>query len=165
MESRHRGVDVPRLGSRVPPPAGGVRPVVGEQVVTCLPSRGRDATVPLIGLVEGLVLAAFRKTGVPLQRIRPALTVLGREIGLEHALASRGLYSDGAEVLYDFASREGNPLGDVTEDLVVVRSGQHVFAVMALAMKEQLPRQLSFLQATPFNVFKKISEVITCKNQ
>ena len=106
----------------------GSRPVIGAPVVTCLPPRGRDATVPLIGLVEGLVLAAFRRTGVPLQRIRPALAVLGEEIGLEHALASRGLYSDGAEVLYDFAHSESNDLVDVADDLVVVRSGQRVFA-------------------------------------
>lgn len=106
----------------------GNRPVIGAPVVTCLPPRGRDATVPLIGLVEGLVLAAFRRTGVPLQRIRPALAVLGEEIGLEHALASRGLYSDGAEVLYDFAHRESNDLADVADNLVAVRSGQRVFA-------------------------------------
>lgn len=106
----------------------GGRPVIGEPVVTCLPARGRDATVPLVGLVEGLVLAAFRKTGVPLQRIRPALDVLGLEIGVAHALASRGLYSDGAEVLYDFAHSDASDLGSVAEELVVVRSGQRVFA-------------------------------------
>lgn len=104
------------------------RTVVGEPIVTCLPGRRRDASIPLVGLVEGLVLAAFRETGVPLQRIRPAIAVLRREIGLDHALASRGLYSDGAEVLYDFARREGGELDEVAEDLVIVRSGQHVFA-------------------------------------
>lgn len=102
--------------------------VVGEPVVTCLPPRGRDATVPLVGLVEGLVLAAIRQTGVPLQRIRPALAVLSREIDLDHALASRALYSDGAEVLYDYTHAVGSDLSDVAENLVIVRSGQHVFA-------------------------------------
>jgi uncharacterized protein (DUF433 family) len=32
-----------------------------------------------------------------MQRIRPALDALEQEIGIEHALASRRLYSDGAE--------------------------------------------------------------------
>ena len=100
---------------------------VGEPVVTAVGPGGRTATIPLVGLVEGLVLAAFRRTGVPLQRIRPALGILGREIGLAHALASRGLYSDGAEVLYSYAARGRGDLDDVAEDLVVVRSGQHVF--------------------------------------
>jgi uncharacterized protein (DUF433 family) len=106
---------------------GRAQEVVGEPVVTCLPGRRRDASIPLVGLVEGLVLHAFRTTGVPLQRIRPALTVLRQEIGLEHALASKGLYSDGAEVLYDYAHRHGSELGALAESLVVVRSGQYVF--------------------------------------
>lgn len=38
---------------------------------------------------------------MPLQRIRPALDALDREFGVAHALASRRLYTDGAEVLYD----------------------------------------------------------------
>jgi hypothetical protein len=36
-----------------------------------------------------------------MQRIRPAIDVLSQEVGLEHALASRRLYTDGAEVLFD----------------------------------------------------------------
>lgn len=100
---------------------------VGEAVVTALPAKGREATIPFIGLVEGLVLAAFRQTGIPLQRIRPALAILAREIGLEHALASKGLYSDGAEVLYSYAERGREGLDELAESLVVVRSGQHVF--------------------------------------
>lgn len=37
-----------------------------------------------------------------MQRIRPALAELERDIGIAHALASRKLYTDGAEVLYDY---------------------------------------------------------------
>jgi uncharacterized protein (DUF433 family) len=70
------------------------------------------------------VLAAFRRSGVPLQRIRPALTALRKEIALEHALASESLFSDGAEILYDYAEQQGLP---EVADLVVVRSGQRVF--------------------------------------
>jgi uncharacterized protein (DUF433 family) len=92
-------------------------------IVLCLPGRGRgEAAIPLLGLAEGLVLSAFRRTGVPLQRIRPALERLDREIGLRHALASDRLTTDGIEVLYEFAARDG--IGE----LVTVRSGQCVFA-------------------------------------
>jgi uncharacterized protein (DUF433 family) len=71
------------------------------------------------------VLAAFRQSGVPLQRIRPALKRLSQEIGLDHALASRSLFSDGAEVLYDYAATQAD--AQVGEELTVVRSGQRVF--------------------------------------
>jgi predicted nucleotide-binding protein len=54
---------------------------------------------------------------------------LQAELGLEHVLASKALYTDGAEVLYDFAEREGDTLeARSARQLVVVRKGQHVFA-------------------------------------
>ena len=67
------------------------------------------------------MLSAFRRAGVPLQRIRPAVDVLSREIGLEHALASEHLYTDGAEVLFDFATERSD---ENLLELVVVRTGQ-----------------------------------------
>ena len=93
-------------------------------LITAFPRRGREATVPFIGFAEAYVLAAFRRAGVPLQRIRPAVEVLAAEIGLEHALASRRLYTDGAEVLYDYATEREE--GDLLE-LVVARTGQRQF--------------------------------------
>ena len=45
----------------------------------------------------------MRRSGVPLQRDRPALEQLDAQFGLAHALASRRLYTDGAEVLFDYA--------------------------------------------------------------
>ncbi len=101
------------------------RPRDGMPIITCLPAHRRRATVPFIGFAESYVLAAFRRAGVPMQRIRPAVDVLGRGIGVEHALASKRLYTDGAEVLYDYASAEGDEeLGGLT----VVRTGQRQFA-------------------------------------
>src|SRR6266511_2181222 len=74
-----------------------------------------------------MVLAAIRKRGVPLQRIRPALKVLTENIGLEHALASRALYTDGAEILYDYAETIGDsPEARSARDLVVFWHGQHI---------------------------------------
>jgi uncharacterized protein (DUF433 family) len=95
-------------------------------LITCFPPRGRQATVPFIGFAEAYVLSAFRRAGVPLQRIRPAVQALESTIGIEHALASRSLYTDGAEVLYDFAEREADDLLEL--QLVVVRTGQHQFS-------------------------------------
>jgi uncharacterized protein (DUF433 family) len=95
-------------------------------IVLSLPGRGRgEAAIPLLGLAEGLVLSAFRRTGVPLQRIRPALERLDREIGLRHALASDRLTTDGVEVLYEYGARMDR---DGIGELVTVRSGQRVFA-------------------------------------
>lgn len=100
-----------------------------KPVITAVrPPRRDDAAMPFIGLAEAYALAAFRKAGVPMQRIRPAIDVLARELGLEHALASRRLYTDGAEVLYDYARHAGDtPEGDSARELVVVRNNQRVF--------------------------------------
>lgn len=85
------------------------RPEVGgAPVVTTVDAEGRGAIIPFIGLAEGLVLAAFRQAGVPLQRIRPAIAQLPQEPGLRHALASKSLDTDGAEVLYDYAEHAGD---------------------------------------------------------
>lgn len=76
-----------------------------------------------------MVLAAVRRSGVSMQRIRPALMELQLELGLEHALASKKLYTDGAELLYDYAeSRPDSPDARVARELVVIRSKQRVFA-------------------------------------
>ena len=93
-------------------------------VVTAFPGRRGTPRIPFVGLSEAMVLAAFRRFGLPLQRIRPAVRALREHIGLEHALASKRVYSDGAEILYDFAERYDE---DEIGSLVVVRSGQYVF--------------------------------------
>jgi uncharacterized protein (DUF433 family) len=102
------------------------RPPRQTPLITCFPPRGRQATVPFIGFAEAYVLSAFRRAGVPLQRIRPAVQALALTIGIEHALASRSLYTDGAEVLYDYAEREADDLLEL--QLVVVRTGQRQFS-------------------------------------
>jgi uncharacterized protein (DUF433 family) len=110
------------------PPAGNV------PLITAFPRHGREATVPFVGFAEAFVLSAFRKAGVPLQRIRPAVEVLSREIGIEHALASQHLYTDGAEVLFDYANERAD--GYLFE-LVVVRTGQRQFSEL---VREYLQR-------------------------
>ncbi len=55
--------------------------VQGEPMVTDVGAAPGTATIPFIGLAERFVLAAVRKQGVPLQRIRPAIKVLRAELG------------------------------------------------------------------------------------
>lgn len=65
-----------------------------------------------------------------MQHIRRAFPVLEQEVGLHHALASRRLYSDGAAILYDFAT--SGPLEDDAAEelsgLTRVLDGQRVFS-------------------------------------
>jgi uncharacterized protein (DUF433 family) len=104
------------------------RAVKGAPILTVLSKDPREPSVPFVGLAEGLVLAAIRRSGVPLQRIRPALEALQQEIGVEHALASRRLYTDGAEVLFDFAeSRASDDVAGAVRQLIVLRNNQRVF--------------------------------------
>lgn len=109
--------------------APGRRAVVGAPILTALPRpTTRGPVIPFVGLAEGLVLTAMRRSGVPLQRIRPALTRLEQELGLAHALASKKLYTDGAEVLYDYAEHgDDAAAARAARELVVVRNDQRVF--------------------------------------
>lgn len=118
--------------------------VHGNAVVTTIDGQPKgSAMIPFVGLAEGLVLAGIRRSGVPLQRIRPALDQLQAEFGLDHVLASRRLYSDGAEVLYDFG-QHADDADDATaiKQLVVVRHGQHVFTEVV----QQYLQRIEFAQ-------------------
>jgi uncharacterized protein (DUF433 family) len=99
-----------------------------DPLITVGPRRGQQATVPFIGFAEAFVLAAFRRAGVPL--IRPAVEVLRETMGIEHALAAKHLYTDGAEVLFDFA-HEQDETGLL--ELTVVRTGQKQFSELVRA--------------------------------
>ncbi len=99
------------------------RPRDADPLVTIFPRAGRAATVPFVGFAEAFVLSALRKAGVPMQRIRPAVQKLSAEVGLGHALASQRVYTDGAEVIFDYAKS-----ADDEALLTVVRTGQQHFA-------------------------------------
>ena len=99
--------------------------VVGRGIIASVaPGSVREPSIPFVGLAEALVLAAVRRSGVPMQRIRPALDELQNHLGVENALASRKLFTDGAELLFDYG-RSHQSSGAC--DLVVVRNGQRVF--------------------------------------
>lgn len=102
------------------------RPVViGQPIVTSFKAERGYPSVPFVGLAEAMILAAFRRAGVSLQHIRQAVAIMQREIGLDHALASRRLFTDGAVILYDYA--EIQPDADLA-GLTEVVSRQRVFA-------------------------------------
>lgn len=103
--------------------------VKGEPIITAtLAVRRGHARLPFVGVAEAFVLNAFRRAGVPMQRIRPSVEWLLNNVG-PHALASQDLYTDGAEVLWAFAEEAGggSPEAEVVKHLIVPRSGQHVF--------------------------------------
>lgn len=116
--------------------------IVGGPVITAVrPARRHEAAVPFIGLAEAYALAAFRHAGVPMQRIRPAIAALHSELGLSYTLASKRLYTDGAEILYDYAQQaRDTPEGESARELVVVRNSQRVFAEVV----EQYLRRVDF---------------------
>ena len=113
--------------------------VTGDSIVTYFEPEGpRRPSIPFVGLTEATVLAAIRRSGVPMQRIRPSLLALEATLGLEHALASQSLYTDGAEILYDYGEAHADHAdGQAALRLVVVRSGQWVFTE---AIEEYLKR-------------------------
>lgn len=82
--------------------------VIGQPIVTSSDAPRLYPTIPFIGLAEGFVVHSFRRAGVSLQHIRKAVAVLESEVGLRHALASQRLFTDGANVLYDYAEDEGD---------------------------------------------------------
>jgi len=108
------------------------RPEVrGGPIITCLevPKQRKRPSIPFVGLTEATVLAAIRSSGVPMQRIRPALSELQKGLGIRHALASRKLYTDGAELLYDYAERNSDAkAAKAARQLVVIRNRQCVFS-------------------------------------
>jgi transposase-like protein/uncharacterized protein (DUF433 family) len=99
-------------------------PVHMGPVITSVSGDNGSASIPFIGFVEAAVVQAFRRTGLPLQRIRTALRVLAQQDELDHALASSMLLSDGANILYDYSRQAEDPqLGLLT----IVHSGQRVY--------------------------------------
>ncbi len=99
--------------------------VIGAAIVTGFKAEPGYASIPFVGLAEAMVLAAFRRAGVSLQHVRRAVAIIENEIGLEHALASRRLYADGAVILYDYAEAARD---DHLTGLTEVVSRQRVFA-------------------------------------
>lgn len=72
----------------------------GKHLVTSLPFTGHQPRLPFIGFAEAFVLQAARHAGVPAHRIRPNVEAIREQFpSIDHALASRRIYTDGAELL------------------------------------------------------------------
>lgn len=110
-------------------PASGNR----QEAFVTTTAPGRGVTVPFVGVAEAWVVRAFRTAGVSLPRIRDAVERLRAEIGIEHALASERLKSDGADILWDLQSSDSSR----DNRLVVVRNGNAVFGEV---VREHLTR-------------------------
>lgn len=100
--------------------------VTGAPFITTVPeTRPRGPKIPFVGLVEATVVAAFRRTDVSLQHIRRSLRILQEQNVLDHPLARRRLFTDGAQLLYDYGDES-------TSELTVVHSQQVVFKPLIL---------------------------------
>jgi uncharacterized protein (DUF433 family) len=87
---------------------------------------GERPSLPFIGLAEAFVVQAALNAGVPRWRIRPGVEAIReRAKNIAHALASKLVWTDGAEILWGVAG----------EDLEVARTNQGQFRD---AVKNQL---------------------------
>lgn len=111
---------------------------------------GRGLTVPFAALAEGFIIESFRRVGLPMARIRPAIEVLRKEIGLEHALLSERLQTDGAEILY----RNGE------NELVVVRNHQGVFNEVVAEFLQHITYRGGFAEAVRLPAFEAVEVVV-----
>lgn len=128
------------------------RVVSGAPIITAVEANARGhARLPFIGIAEAYVLNAFRRAGVPMQRIRPSIDWLVTHVG-PHALASKNLYTDGAEVLWEFTQQAGedNPDSAFARGLIVPRSGQYVFKEIV----QHYLQQISFAQDNYANLIR-----------
>lgn len=80
--------------------------IVSKEPLITLAPKHNQMRVPFLGLAEAYVLDALRLAGIPMVRIRPAVESLKRGMGLQYALLSERLMTDGVEVLYDFIGDE-----------------------------------------------------------
>ncbi len=95
-------------------------PAAGDPLITTVPSTGYRPTIPFVGLAEAFVIVAAKDAGVRDHRIRPSVEGIKRKAGgLEHALASKLVWTDGTEIFLDHLEEDG--------DLDVPRTEQRAF--------------------------------------
>ncbi|MFJ4297823.1 DUF433 domain-containing protein [Curtobacterium sp. NPDC089689] len=111
---------------------------------------GRSFTVPFNALAEAYIVESFRRAGLPMARIRPAVDVLRQEIGLEDALLSEKLRTDGAEILIDNGDR----------DLVVVRNHQGVFRDVVDQYLQSIVYREGFVDFLRLPAFEHIEVIV-----
>jgi uncharacterized protein (DUF433 family) len=86
-----------------------------------LPNKERGKPLSYLQLIEVAVVAAFRKLGLPLQRIRKARNYLAQRFNSEHPFADYKFKTEGYHVLLDLQQVEED---ENFELIVADRSGQ-----------------------------------------
>lgn len=112
--------------------------------------EGRGFTVPFNALAEGYIVEAFRRAGLPMARIRPAVEVLRNELGIENALLSERLKTDGVEILVENGDRE----------LVVVRNQQGVFRDVVDQYLQSIRYRDGFVEFVRLPAFERVEVVV-----
>lgn len=112
--------------------------------------EGRGLTVPFNALAEGFIIESFRRVGLPMARIRPAIEVLRERIGLENALLSEKLMTDGAEILY----KNGE------DQLVVVRNNQGVFNEVVAEFLTSISYKDGFARLLTLPAYESIDVIV-----
>jgi uncharacterized protein (DUF433 family) len=80
-------------------------------------------TLSFVNLTEVLALSGFRESGISMQKIRRALDYVGREMNVEHPLATQRILSDGVELFWEYQEKHRGDLLLVN----IVRGGQRAF--------------------------------------
>ena len=111
---------------------------------------GRGFTVPFNALAEGYIVESFRRAGSPMARIRPAIEVLRNELGLENALLSEKLKTDGAEILIENGENE----------LVVVRNHQGVFRDVVEQYLQSISYRDGFVEFVHLPAYERTDVVV-----
>jgi uncharacterized protein (DUF433 family) len=94
------------------------RPAAPGAVPLITTLRDEKPSFPFIGFAEAFVVRTALLAGVPRRRIRPGVEAIKRRAGdIQYALASRLVWTDGAEILW----------GVVGEDLEVASTNQKQF--------------------------------------
>jgi uncharacterized protein (DUF433 family) len=82
----------------------GAGPIFATPVIL---TPGEERALSFANSVEGLTLVGFREIGVPMQRVRKALTYARDQAETPHLLASERLLSDGLDLFWEFQERSG----------------------------------------------------------
>ncbi|WP_169923426.1 DUF433 domain-containing protein [Paramicrobacterium agarici] len=107
----------------------------------------RSLIVPFAGLAEAYVVKTLRDAGLSMQRIRPAVLALKKEIGTQDALLSGRLKTDGVELLYEYLD-DPDASPDSESSLAVVRNKQRMF-------REVVQEHLQTVTYSPENMISR----------
>jgi uncharacterized protein (DUF433 family) len=114
-------------------------PTVGKPIIHSASTKRNAPRLAFAGLVEGLVIDALRRAGLPLQALRRITRTLQTDFGDEWALVSHrltlsgGKGKSGPEVLWDYAEEHGDD-----EVLIALDTRQRVFADVVRKFLERI---------------------------